>query len=433
MTAIVVLLVVASGLLCGALLGTVVLAAGLSILASSYDANFSVVGNAIWNTFFSYTFTAIPVFILLGELMAQAGLAQRLYTHVTPLFRRVPGQLLQVNIASSALFSAISGSSTATTAMVASVAMPELRRRGYSRRLSLGSIAAGGTLGILIPPSIALIVYGAWQGVSISGLFIGAIVPGLLLCVLFMIYLGVASRRHGATREDASSSESQAGLGTISALAALGSFLLILFAVLGTVFLGIATPTEAAALGVAAMLVVGLVSRTLNPRNILDALSHAVQLFGMLALVIVGAVVLAQALALIALPQDIVTFVTSSSVGPALMIGLIYLLYVFLGCFFGPIEMLLITLPIIYPLVVGMGFDPLWFGIALVIVIEIGLLSPPLGINLFIIMAMSEDQLTLWQAARCCIPFILIMLGTLVLITMFPQIVLWLPRSTGLG
>lgn len=431
MTLVLVITVLAAGLLCGALLGIVVLGAGLSIIASAYDANFSVVGNAIWNTFFSYTFTAVPVFILLGELMTQAGLAQSLYATVSPLFRRIPGKLLQVNIASSALFSAISGSSTATTAMVATLALPELRRRGYARSLALGSIAAGGTLGILIPPSVALIVYGAWQGVSISELFIAGVVPGLLLALFFMIYIGLASRRQAALPDEAEPVPASGSHRLVGALASVFPFLLVVFAVLGTVFTGIATPTEAGALGVVAILLVGLISRTLDSRKIYAAVSRSVQLFGMLALVIVGAVVLSQALALIGLPQDVVKLVSNSSVNPVLMIALVYLLYIFLGCFFGPVEMLLITLPITYPLVIGMGFDPVWFGIALVIVIEIGLLSPPLGINLFILMAMSDDRITLWQAARLCVPFIAIMIATLVLITAFPQIVLWLPQIAG--
>lgn len=431
MPAVVTFAVIAIGLIGGALLGAVVLSAGISIIALAYDGNFSVIGNAIWNVFYSYTFTAVPVFILLGELMTQANLAQRLYTAVSPLFRHVPGQLLQVNIASSAMFSAISGSSTATTAMVGSLSMPELKRRGYPSGLSLGSIAAGGTLGILIPPSVALIVYGAWQGVSISKLFLAGVVPGLLLALLFMIYIGIAARTHPKQDiELRSASEPKKSL--IWSLLGIGPFLLILFAVLGTVFAGIATPTEAGALGVVTVLGIGLLNRSLDLKKIYRAIANSVELFGMLALVIMGAVVLSQALSLVELPQAILDYVATAQVSPIMMIILIYFLYIFLGCFFGPVEMMLITLPITYPLVVSMGYDPVWFGIALVIVIEIGLLSPPLGINLFIVMAMSEDRVTLWQAARASLPFIIVMLLMLALITVFPEIVLWLPRSAGL-
>ncbi|RBI83794.1 TRAP transporter large permease [Rhodosalinus halophilus] len=423
--------VILFGLLTGSLLGVVIAASGLAVLQFEFNGNFSVLGNATWNLFNSFTFTAVPTFILLGEILGQSGLARRIYGAISPGFERMPGKLLQTNIGACTVFSAISGSSTATTAVVGSIAYDEMRRRGYDRRAIVGSIAAGGTLGILIPPSIALIVYGAWQNVSVGALFIAGILPGLLLAGLFMLYIAARAALRPGTVPTAG--EVMPWGRALIASAEAWPFVILVFAILGTIFLGLATPTEAAALGVVTAILLAALYGEFTPGRLWAALQATVRTFSALALVIVGALVLSQAVALTGLPQKLVLMVGEAGLPPPVVLTLIYALYLVLGCFFGPVEMLLITLPFVFPLVTGLGYDPVWFGIVLVIVIEIGLLTPPLGINLFVAMAVSRNEVSLGEAALACLPFWLLMLAALALITLFPQIALVLPQAAGFG
>ncbi len=431
MTSLALIAFLVFALLTGSLLATTIAGFGLLVLLFEFKGNFSVLGNALWNTFNSFTFTAVPAFILLGEVLGQSGLASRIYAAISPGFERLPGKLLQTNIGACTVFSAISGSSTATAAVVGSIAYDELQRRGYKRSAVVGTIAAGGTLGILIPPSIALIIYGAWQNVSVGALFIAGVVPGLMLALFFMIYIGFLAklRRGVAPREGAV-------LPPITALKhslAAWPFAILVFAILGTIFLGLATPTEAAALGVVTALVLALLYREFSLARLWAALIGTVRTFSTLAFVIAGAVVLSQAVALTGLPRELIKAIEASGLPPGVILTLIYAMYLVLGCLFGPVEMLLITLPFVFPLVTGLGYDPVWFGIVLVIVIEIGLLTPPLGINLFVIMAISRNEVSLGEAALACLPYWLLMLVALALITLEPQLALFLPEASGFG
>ncbi len=431
MLTVTIIAIIAFGLLTGSMLGVLIGATGLAVLHFAFAGNFSVLGNATWNVFNSFTFTAVPTFILLGEILGQSGLARRIYSAISPTFERLPGQLLQTNIGACTVFSAISGSSTATAAVVGSIAYDELISRGYSRRATIGTIAAGGTLGILIPPSIALIIYGAWQEVSVGALFIAGIVPGLLLAGLFMVYVGILARLRPGIAP---------AVGALMPLpralaksAEAWPFVILVFAILGTIFLGVATPTEAAALGVLTSALLAALYREFSLARLWSALTATVRTFSTLTLVLVGALVLSQAVALTGLPRLLIGMVGDAGLSPPVVITLIFAMYLVLGCFFGPIEMLLITLPFVFPVVTGLGFDPVWFGIALVIVIEIGLLTPPLGINLFVVMAVSRNEVTLGEAALACLPYWLLMLALLAVITVFPQIALFLPRISGYG
>ena len=415
----------------GALLGVLIGAAGLTVLWFEFNGNFSVLGNASWNLFNSFTFTAVPAFILLGEILGQSGLAKRIYGAISPGFERLPGKLLQTNIGACTVFSAISGSSTATAAVVGSIAYDELKGRGYDRSAIVGTIAAGGTLGILIPPSIALIVYGAWQNVSVGALFLAGVVPGLLLTGVFMTYIAVLAKLRPNAVPPAREVVPLARALAKSAEA--WPFLILVFAILGTIFLGLATPTEAAALGVVTAIVLAALYREFSLARLWAALMATARTFSTLALVILGALILSQAVALTGLPRVLIEMVGEAGLPAPAVITLIYLLYLVLGCFFGPLEMLLITLPFVFPLVTGLGYDPVWFGIVLVIVIEIGLLTPPLGINLFVVMAVSRNEISLGQAALACLPYWLLMLAALALITVVPQIALLLPQAAGFG
>ena len=421
--------VVAATILTGSMLGIAIAAFGLVILYFQFGGNFSVLGNALWNTFNSFTFTAIPAFILLGELLGRSGLADRIYTAISPIFERLPGRLLQTNIGACTAFAAISGSSTATSAVIGSIAYDELLKRGYERGAVLGTIAAGGTLGILIPPSIAFIIYGSWQNVSIGALFIAGIIPGLLLSLAFMVYIGVR-----ATLKPSIAPSTGVLMPIGQALmrsAEAWPFAILIFAILGSIFFGFATPTESAALGVLTTLILAAFYRRLSWDLVWQSLVATVRTFSSLSLVIAGAVVLSQAVALTGLPKELIRMVGEAGLSATTVILAIYLMYMILGCFFGPIEMLLITLPFVFPLVTGLGYDPVWFGVVLVIVIEIGLLTPPVGINLFVVMAISRNQVSLGEVAMACVPFWMIMVCMLLLLTLMPQIALFLPQIAG--
>jgi len=425
MLTVTILALLAVALLTGTLLGTMIAAVGFAVLWFEFQGNFSVLGNAVWNVFSSYTLTAVPTFILLGEVLGNSGLAQRIYSAISPTFERLPGKLLQTNIGVCTVFSAISGSSTATAAVVGSIAYRELERRGYSRNAVVGSIAAGGTLGILIPPSIALIVYGAWQDVSIGSLFIAGIVPGLMLATFFMIWIAVSAKLR--PQQIPEGGETIPLGAAIRKSAEAWPFVILVFAILGTIFLGLATPTESAALGVATAIVLAMLYREFSWAKLWRALNNTVMTFSALGFILVSAIVLSQAVSLTGMPRLLIDAVAASGLPAGVVITLIYAMYMVLGCFFGPLEMLLITLPFVFPVVTGLGFDPVWFGIVLVIVIEIGLLTPPVGINLFVLIAVSGNRVTLGEAAIASIPYWTLMLLALALITLEPRIALFLP------
>lgn len=410
-------------LITGNVLGITLALFGLIIIQFMVQANFSVTPIGIWNLFNNFTFVAVPLFILLGNVLVETGLAARIYAALAPLFARLPGKLLQTNIGMATVFSAICGSSTATSSVVGAMAYEELVRRGYNRGAVVGSIAGGGTLGILIPPSISLIIYGSWQGVSIGKLFLAGIVPGLVVSVAFMTYIALLSYLRPGTVP-----RGETVVPLVSALR--GSvfawpFLVLIFAILGTMFLGLATATEAAAGGVGAAILLAMAYRAFSVARLWRAVYSTVQIFGVLALILIGASILSQALVLSGLPRDLLVWVGTRGLSDAAVLAAIYLTYLVLGCFLGPVEMMLITLPFTYPLITGMGYDPVWFGIALVILIEVGLLTPPMGINLFVAMAIAKGSVSLTETAIAALPYVLLLGVVLVLISIFPAIVMY--------
>lgn len=415
----------AGALLTGAMLGLVLAAAGLVILQFNLGGNFTPLANATWNIFNSFTLTAVPLFILLGELLGQTGLARRIYGALSHLFARLPGGLMQTNIGVCTAFAAISGSSTATTAVVGSIAFEEMVERGYPAKPLAGSIAAGGTLGILIPPSIPMIIYGAITDTSVGGLFLAGVIPGLVLAMMFMVFIGIQANRGNSVPRETPVGWRQALRQSVHAW----PFVALVLAILGTMFMGLATPTEAAALGVLVVLLLALGYRELTWARCWTALKTTTLVYSALSLIIIGAMVLSQAVALAGLPQYLLGLLKAAELSRWVVLLLIYGLYILLGMFFGPIEMMLITLPFTFPLVTGLGFDPIWFGVALVILIEVGLLTPPVGINLFVVTSITKNRLSLGDTAMVALPYIFIMLLLLALITVSPQIVLWLPQT----
>jgi len=411
--------------LTGAVLGAALGLTGFAILHFWSGGATSLGVQAVWNTFNSFTLTAIPLFILLGELLVASGLARGVYRAMSPVFARLPGGLLHTNIAVCGLFGAVSGSSMAVAAAVGSVAYPELTRRGYDRAAVVGSLAGGGTLGLLIPPSLSLLIYGAFTETSIGRLFLAGIVPGLLAVLLFMAWIGFS-----AWRNPRIAPEPPPETGLARALLGLGEIwplLALIGAVLGSLFAGLATPTESAGVGVAAAIVIGFWRGELTFGGILQALHNTLVTFCVIGMVFMGAVILAQSISVLGLPQELLRQITGLGVGPLSVLVVVVAVYIVLGTVFDGLSMMIMTLPIVFPLLVGMGHDPIWLGVLITLLIEIGMLTPPVGMNIFVLTGMTGGQVRLGQAAVAALPYWLALLVLIVLIVVFPGLVLWLP------
>jgi C4-dicarboxylate transporter DctM subunit len=412
-----------SGLALGAALGLT----GLLILHFLAGGSTYVAVDAVWNVLNSFTLSAIPLFIMLGEIMLRSGVSEKIYTSLTPLFQRVPGGLLHTNIAVCTLFGAVSGSSLSTAAAVGSVAFPEMTERGYDKRMVVASLAGGGTLGLLIPPSLSLLIFGALTETSIGRLFLAGLVPGLLFAAMFMTYILLRC----LYRPDlAPKSGAAAGLGAILLkLLGLWPFLLLILAIMGSIAFGIATPTEAAGIGVLATTVVGRFWGNLTLRSLAESVYSAILLFASIAFVVMGATVLAQAVSLLGVPQSILETVRAADLGPLQVLALVVLIYLVLGCFFDGLSLMIMTLPIVVPLMVGLGYDPIWLGVIITILIEIGQVTPPVGLNLSVLVSVTKEQVSLGEAAIATIPYWLILLAGIAVLAAMPQIALFLPSA----
>lgn len=410
-----------SGLALGAALGLT----GLLILHFVSNGATFVAVDAVWNVLNSFTLSAIPLFIMLGEIMLRSGVSEKIYTALTPLFQRVPGGLLHTNIAVCTLFGAVSGSSLSTAAAVGSVAYPEMTSRGYDRRMVVASLAGGGTLGLLIPPSLSLLIYGALTETSIGRLFLAGLLPGLLFALLFMVYIYF---RCLAGRSLAPGSETRAGLGVILVnLLSLWPFVLLIAAIMGSIAFGIATPTEAAGIGVIATIIVGRLWGSLTLKTLAVSLYAAILLYASIAFVVMGATILAQAVSLLGVPQSILETVRAADLGPMTVLALVVVIYLVLGCFFDGLSLMIMTLPIVVPLMVGLGYDAVWLGVIITVMIEIGQVTPPVGLNLSVLVSVTKEQVSLGDAAIATIPYWLILLAGVALLAAFPAIALYLP------
>jgi C4-dicarboxylate transporter, DctM subunit len=417
-------LTVASFVLTGAVLGAALGLAGFVIL-TVFGGGAAQQGVAsVWNIFTEYTLTAVPLFILLGELLVASGLSRGVYRAMAPLFGRLPGGLLHTNIAVCTVFGAVSGSSMSVAAAVGSVAYPELKQRGYDRAVIVGTLAGGGTLGLLIPPSLSLLIYGALTDTSIGRLFLAGVLPGLMVAALFMIWIIVAAKMKPAIAPR----EERVAIGTaLAGLWRIWPLLVLIVSVLGSLFAGIATPTEAAGVGVLAAAILGFTMGDLTARKLMDSLLATAITFGVIAVVFMGAVVLAQSIQLLGLPQQMVQALSAWGISKYGMLLLIVLLYLILGCFFDGLSMMIMTLPIVFPLMTALGFDPIWLGVIVTIMIEVGMLTPPVGMNLFVLVGITNREVTLEEAAKASIPFWLVLLLSVCLLTLFPGIATWLP------
>lgn len=419
----------ATAVLTGAVLGAALGLTGFAILHIWSNGATSLGVQAVWNTFNSFTLTAIPLFILLGEVLVASGLARNVYRALSPLFARLPGGLLHTNIAVCGLFGAVSGSSMAVAAAVGSVAYPELSSRGYDRRAVVGSLAGGGALGLLIPPSLSLLIYGAFTETSIGKLFLAGIVPGLIAVLGFMGWILFASLRTPALTP----AEPRVPLSeAFRALAPAWPLIALIVAVLGSLFAGLATPTESAGMGVLAAIVIGFLHGDLTLRGLGQALMTTVATFSVIGMVFMGAVVLAQSISVLGLPQQMLRGLEGLGIGPLQLLMVVVLVYLVLGMVFDGLSMMIMTLPIVFPLLTAAGYDPVWLGVVITLLIEIGMLTPPVGMNIFVVIGMTQGTVSLGEGARAALPYWLVLLGLIALVTAVPGLVLWLPGLVAL-
>ncbi|MEM9047942.1 MAG: TRAP transporter large permease subunit [Pseudomonadota bacterium] len=379
----------------------------------------------VWGSATALELVTLPLFILMGEILFHTRLSENLFGGLAPFVRRLPGRLLHVNILGCTLFAAVSGSSAATTATVGRITLTELKGRNYSHGLAIGSLAGAGTMGFLIPPSIPLIVYGVLAEISILDLFIAGIVPGLLLAVMFMLYVGAAALVSPGAAAAAQPSTSWADKGR--ALTRLLPTVALIGLVIGSMYGGFASVTEAAAVGVLGAAILAALEGQLTFGMARKALLGTVKTCSMIGLIITGALFLSKAMARLSIPTDVAAAIEALSLDPITLILLLMLFYLVLGCFLDGLSTIVMTLPVTLPLVVAAGFDPVWFGIFLIVTVEMAQITPPIGFNLFVIKGLTGDGIG--RIARAAAPFCLIMVALVLMLIAMPGIATWLPGS----
>ncbi len=383
------------------------------------------IGEFVWDKSKDAVLVAIPMFILLGEIMLRAGIAQRMYNAVVQWLSWLPGGLMHANIGSCAIFAASSGSSVATAATVGTVAVPEMEKRSYNQRLFLGSLAAGGTLGILIPPSINLIIYGLITDTSVPELYLAGIFPGLLLAGLFMLIIVISCliwRGWDGVKTQTSWAE------RIRTLPDLVPPILLFGVVVGSIYAGVATPTEAASVGVVFALVLAAWRRMLSVQMLKEAFEGTMRTTAMIMIIILAAVFLNFVLGFMGVTQDILDAIEALGLTPTETMIIIIVFYLLLGMFMETLSMLLTTVPIVFPIVQGLGYDPVWFGILVTVLMEAALITPPIGVNLYVVQGVRTNGGPFNDVAYGAVPFVLMMLVLLTLLMVFPQIALYLPE-----
>lgn len=378
---------------------------------------------AIWSHGSSWTLTALPLFLWMGEILFRTKLSEDMFKGLSPWLERLPGRLLHTNIIGCTLFAAVSGSSAATCATIGKIALPELERRGYPESMALGTLAGAGTLGLLIPPSIIMIVYGVAADVSISKLFIGGVLPGILLATLFMGWVVVWSLMNPGKIPAADLKTTF--VEKLAASKNLIPVILLIGGVLGSIYSGIATATEAAAIGVIGSLIIAASQRTLNRKSFFGALMGATRLYCMIALILAGSAFLTLAMGYIGLPRHLAEWIGALGLSPAMLLVALAIFYILLGCFLDGISIVVLTMAVLMPTIQSAGIDPLWFGIFVVVVVEMAQVTPPVGFNLFVLQGLTGRDMTV--IARYALPYFLLMVVAVVLLYTFPGLVTWLP------
>lgn len=394
-------------------------------MASGWDG-FGGLGLVSWGSTYNFSLTAIPLFILMAEFMLESGLSQRVYRGMSQLVRFLPGGLLQTNVAGCAAFSAISGSSVATAAAIGSIALPQLEQRGYCPRIAAGTIVAGGTLGILIPPSIAMIIYGTFTDTSISKLFMAGLIPGLVLCGLFAIYVAIRcllnptlSPREHDSIEAIGSSRQLAG--------DLLPFTLLILLVMGSLYFGYTTPTESAGVGALLAFVIGKIWGTLDWAAFRRALGKTVQVSGTILFIVYAAYLFSYAIGMVGITDELADVLEAWDLTRGELILVIIVFYTLLGMLMDSIGMVVITVPLLYPILLDYGIDPIWFGVLLVVLIELGQITPPAGLNLFVVKSISRIGLS--DIIKGALPFCALLYVLIALLYWFPNLALWMPSG----
>ncbi|QTN21639.1 TRAP transporter large permease subunit [Rhizobacter sp. AJA081-3] len=379
----------------------------------------------IWGSSSSWTLTALPLFVWMGEILFRTRLSQDMFRGLAPWMQALPGRLLHVNVAGCAIFAAVSGSSAATCATIGKMSLPELQRRGYPEMMSLGSLAGAGTLGLLIPPSIIMIVYGVSADVSIAQLFIAGVLPGIVLAAIFSGWIAIWSLMHAdqIPPADAPMSFGQ----KLRESRHLIPVVLLIAAVLGSIYGGIATATEAAALGVVGSLILSAAQGSMNWATLRDSLLGGTRLYCMIAMILAGAAFLTLSMGYIGLPRHLAEWIGTLGLSRWQLIAALTLFFIVLGCFLDGISMVVLTMGVILPTIQKAGIDPLWFGIFVVIVVEMAQVTPPVGFNLFVLQGMTKKDIG--TIARAAFPFFMLMVLMVVLLYAFPQIVTFLPEQ----
>ncbi len=383
----------------------------------------SIMKGTMWRTASTWELAAIPMFIFMGEIMFRTDVSDRLFRGLSPWTSLIPGKLLHCNVVGCTLFAAVSGSSTATTATVGKITMAELKRRGYDSRIATGSLAGAGSLGLMIPPSISMIIYGVLAEQSITGLFAAGILPGLLISGLYSGY--IIFRAWGSPITGEGEDVRYSLLDFAKSLLDLAPILALMFIILGGIYSGVTTPSEAAALGFAASVVLVILLGQFSWAVFVEALTGATRITCMVVTILVAAGFMSSSMAYLHVPQEVAKLLAAMELGPVGIVILIGAFYIVLGMFLDGLSIMVMTLPITLPIVLAAGWDPIWFGIFLIIMIELGLITPPIGFNLFVLQGITGKPIG--EIARGAIPFFFLMLLAAIIITMFPQIALWLP------
>ena len=379
----------------------------------------------IWGASSSWTLTALPLFVWMGEILFRTKLSENLFEGLSPWMQKLPGGLVHVNVVGCALFAAISGSSAATVATVGKMSIPELRKRKYPESILLGSLAGSGTLGLLIPPSIILIIYGVTVQESIAKLFIAGIVPGIMIALIFMTYVMIWSlinkKSMPTFKQDFSLMEKVRKSGKLIPV------ILLIVSVIGSIYTGIATATEAASLGVVGALILSYFQNSLSLRTFKESLLGATKTSCMIAFILAGATFLSLAMGFTGLPRNLALWIEGMELSPYVLIFVLMIFYIILGMFLDGISAVVLTMAIIEPMIRQAGFDMIWFGVFLVIVVEMAQITPPVGFNLFVLQGMANKDMG--YIARSAFPLFLLMIFAVILVVIFPEIALWMPEQ----
>ena len=379
----------------------------------------------IWGTSSSWTLTALPLFVWMGEILFRTKLSENLFKGLAPWMSRLPGGLIHVNVVGCALFAAISGSSAATVATVGKMSIPELRKRNYPEKILLGSLAGSGTLGLLIPPSIILIIYGVTVQESIAKLFIAGIIPGIMIAIFFMFYVigwSILNKNIMPKMEETFSFSQK-----IKQSGQLIPIIVLIAAVIGSIYVGIATATEAASLGVVGALILSFFQKSLNKETFKLSLLGATKTSCMIAFILAGSAFLSLSMGFTGLPRNLAIWINEMNLSPYILIMVLTIFYIILGMFLDGISAVVLTMAIIEPMIRQAGFDMIWFGVFLVIVVEMAQITPPVGFNLFVLQGMANKDMGF--IAKSAFPLFLLMILAVVVIIIFPDIALWLPEQ----